>query len=175
MIEAEVASPSSAQTEAEAFDARVRPLLDSMLGYFARRVRPADDAADCLSEALTVLWRRRREMPIADDELCAYAFGVAKGVLANQRRGQWRRAALQSRVRDHVMVQASSPSQPGDGDEVRAALLQLSPEDRELLTLIAWDGLTPAEAAVVMGVAPAAARKRLSRALARLREALQSP
>jgi RNA polymerase sigma-70 factor (ECF subfamily) len=53
-----------------------------------------------------------------------------------------------------------------------AALARLSESDRELLLLIAWDGLSPAEAATVLGVKPATARVRLLRARRRLTQAL---
>ena len=53
-----------------------------------------------------------------------------------------------------------------------AALARLSGSDRELLLLIAWDGLSPAEAATVLGIKPATARVRLSRARRRLTQAL---
>jgi RNA polymerase sigma-70 factor, ECF subfamily len=44
--------------------------------------------------------------------------------------------------------------------------------DRELLLLIAWDGLTPTQAATVLGIAPVTVRVRLHRARNRLRLAL---
>ena len=53
-----------------------------------------------------------------------------------------------------------------------AALARLSEPDRELLLLIAWDGLSPAEAATVLAVKPATARVRLSRARRRLTQEL---
>jgi RNA polymerase sigma-70 factor (ECF subfamily) len=68
---------------------------------------------------------------------------------------------------------------PGDGalagvtdPALVAALARLSEADRELLLLIAWDGLSPAEAAAVLGVKPATARVRLLRARRRLTQAL---
>jgi RNA polymerase sigma factor (sigma-70 family) len=57
---------------------------------------------------------------------------------------------------------------------VVAALDELSPEDRELLTLIAWEGLTPSQAAAALGLAPGTARVRLHRARTRLRAQLSS-
>jgi RNA polymerase sigma-70 factor (ECF subfamily) len=53
-----------------------------------------------------------------------------------------------------------------------AALALLNDVDRELLLLIAWDGLSPAEAATVLGIKPATARVRLLRARRRLTQAL---
>lgn len=55
---------------------------------------------------------------------------------------------------------------------VRRVLEELSPQDRELITLIAWEGLTPTQAAAVLDLSPATARVRLHRARARLRSAL---
>jgi RNA polymerase sigma-70 factor (ECF subfamily) len=47
----------------------------------------------------------------------------------------------------------------------------VSDEDRELLTLVHWEGLTIAEAGAVLGVSPSAARKRVER----VRRALLTP
>jgi RNA polymerase sigma-70 factor (ECF subfamily) len=52
------------------------------------------------------------------------------------------------------------------------ALERLSESDRELLLLIAWDGLAPAQAAAALGVKPSTLRVRLLRARRRLRDAL---
>jgi RNA polymerase sigma factor (sigma-70 family) len=56
--------------------------------------------------------------------------------------------------------------------ELAGALACLSGSDRELLLLIAWDGLSPAEAAEVLDIKPATARVRLLRARRRLTQAL---
>jgi RNA polymerase sigma-70 factor, ECF subfamily len=45
-------------------------------------------------------------------------------------------------------------------------------KDREALTLVAWDGLEPHEAAVVLGDSPGSFRVRLHRARTRLRRLL---
>jgi RNA polymerase sigma-70 factor (ECF subfamily) len=49
----------------------------------------------------------------------------------------------------------------------------LSESDRELLLLVAWEGLTHAEAAAALGISPVAARSRLHRARKRALKALQ--
>jgi RNA polymerase sigma-70 factor (ECF subfamily) len=59
-----------------------------------------------------------------------------------------------------------------DRDRVLAALTSLPGADREILVLLYLEGLSAAEAAVVLGIAPAAARARHLRALERLRAAL---
>ena len=47
---------------------------------------------------------------------------------------------------------------------LNAALAGLSESDRELLLVVAWEGLTHAEAAAALGISPGAARTRLHRA-----------
>ena len=49
------------------------------------------------------------------------------------------------------------------------ALRQLPPSERDVLLLVAWDELTPAQAAAVLGIPQGTARSRLHRARAALR------
>jgi RNA polymerase sigma-70 factor (ECF subfamily) len=56
---------------------------------------------------------------------------------------------------------------------LRSALHTLSDSDRELLLLVAWEGLTSAEAAAVLGISKVAARSRLHRARHRALQAMQ--
>jgi DNA-directed RNA polymerase specialized sigma24 family protein len=56
---------------------------------------------------------------------------------------------------------------------VRSALARLPEGDRELLTLIAWEGLTRDELSVALGCTRATARVRLHRARRRFAEALR--
>jgi DNA-directed RNA polymerase specialized sigma24 family protein len=101
-------------------------------------------------------------------------FGVARNVLANHHRSVRRRGRLGERLRD-VLAGDMAPDPAIDvaeRDRVVRALSRLSPDDRELLTLVGWDGLAPTEAAAVLNIAPGATRMRLSRARRRFAEAL---
>jgi RNA polymerase sigma-70 factor (ECF subfamily) len=152
------------------FEASIVPLLKPLLAYFVRRVQPREESADCLSETLVVLWRRRADLPIDPVELRAFAFGVAKGVLANHVRGRVRQSALGDRVRDEVRVSG----QPSAEESAVEALQALPEKDRELVTLIVWDGFGVAEAGALLGIRPGAARSRYARAKERLRVILES-
>jgi RNA polymerase sigma-70 factor (ECF subfamily) len=55
---------------------------------------------------------------------------------------------------------------------VEAALSTLSPQQREVLLLVAYEELTPGDAAAVCGISPEAFRQRLSRARTSLAEKL---
>lgn len=151
-------------TAAERFERLVVATGPRLLGYLARRVDPPTDAADALAEVYVVAWRRFDAVPREHEEAVRWLFGVARRVAANQRRGATRRHELAARLRAGL---EQVDAQDG-GADVRAALAELPEADRELLTLVAWEGLSPAEAAEVVGVSPAAARKRLQRARERL-------
>jgi RNA polymerase sigma-70 factor (ECF subfamily) len=62
-------------------------------------------------------------------------------------------------------------------NEIDSALAQalqaLSPQDRETLFLLAWEDLTPSQAAKVVGITATAFRVRLLRARRRLRARLE--
>jgi RNA polymerase sigma-70 factor (ECF subfamily) len=63
-------------------------------------------------------------------------------------------------------VVAADESQPGgvDSERVLAALAGLREVDAEVLRLDAWEQLSAASIAAVLGIEPAAARQRLHRA-----------
>jgi RNA polymerase sigma-70 factor (ECF subfamily) len=74
---------------------------------------------------------------------------------------------------DWDAVEARLDAQARRG-ELRAALSVLSTAERDLLLLVAWEELTPAEAARAVGISQVAARSRLHRARMRAARALQS-
>jgi RNA polymerase sigma-70 factor (ECF subfamily) len=159
-------------TSLDRFERVARLAAPRLLGYLGRRVQPPADAADVLAEVLLVAWRRLSAMPADDSEAVSWLFGVARLVLANQRRGEARRHALAARLR--AELETLTPDEPSaESLAVRAALARLPSGDRELLSLVAWEGLSPAEAADVLGIPATVARKRLQRARDRFAEELR--
>ncbi|MHC5797149.1 RNA polymerase sigma factor [Lacisediminihabitans sp. FW035] len=162
-----VAEPTSVGTDsAPDFTTLMTALMPDLLAYFVRRVTPREDSADCLSETMIVLWRKRDTLPTTAPEQRAWAFGVAKKVLSNQRRGTIRRHALGERIREQIRHSSPSDSAAGDSDLLRG----LSKTDQELVRLIVWDGFPVAEAGALLNLRPSAARMRYSRAKEKLRE-----
>jgi len=144
---------------------------DQLLGYALRRVDQPTDAADVVCEVLLATWRRIDEVP-EGDEAILWLYGVARRTLANLRRGTRRRKALHERLRAQIEVlPAAGPEPPASGSVARA-LRALSDDDRELLTLTAWEGLSPAQIAAVTGVEAGTVRVRLHRARRRLEDRL---
>jgi RNA polymerase sigma factor (sigma-70 family) len=155
--------------------ARLDELFDvhypAVRAYVVRRSRSTAGVDDVLSETFLVAWRRIDSVP-ADG--LPWLLGVARRVLANQRRAEARRGALVDLLAE-LRRRSPSPEPPGDvfGD-LGAAMAALSPREREALLLVAWEGLGPQRAAQVVGCAPAAFRARLYRARRRLAAELRS-
>jgi RNA polymerase sigma-70 factor (ECF subfamily) len=132
----------------------------------------AEDAADCMSETLLVLWQRRDGIPATTEDCRRYAFGIAARIVLAEHRGVSQRAKLISRIIANYEP-ATVDAYPRDSDPALAeALTRLTPRDRELILLVAWEGFGVAEAGAVLGLKADAARARYSRARARLRTAL---
>ena len=144
---------------------RFRALYDvaypRVMAYALRRARTREDALDVVAETMLAVWRRLDEIP-TDRRRLPWVYGVARRVLANHYRTAARRERLAVRA-------AHEPgSADPDFDAVHEALDALRPDDREILTLAAWDDLDNDEIAVALGITPATAAVRLHRARARL-------
>jgi RNA polymerase sigma factor (sigma-70 family) len=155
----------------ERFEAVYRELYEPICGYALRRVREPEDAAEVIAETFATLWRRFDRCP-AGEELRPWLFGVARRVLANQRRGERRRSALSERLVVNIDQAEFETAHYEPASALARAFASLSESDRELLSLVAWEGLTREELAVALGTSRAAVRLRLHRARKRLRAAL---
>lgn len=146
----------------------------AILAYALRRVEDREDAADVVAETFMIAWRRLAEVPFgAGARLWLYA--VARRVIANLHRSERRRTRLGRRLAESLRTELAT--HPAPGSEAVAALRamnELSDEDRELLLLVAWEGLSPSEAAKVLAVSSLAARSRLHRARRRLRALIEA-
>jgi RNA polymerase sigma-70 factor, ECF subfamily len=147
------------------FRARFDALFDEhyalVRAYVARRSGTAGVVDDVLSETFLVAWRRIDSVPV---DALPWLLGVARRVLANQRRSEARRGALVDRLAGVVSRGAVAEPAGEAFGELGDAIAALSPRQREALLLVAWEGLDPQRAARVVGCAPAAFRARLYRA-----------
>jgi RNA polymerase sigma factor (sigma-70 family) len=162
------------------FEAAYRSSGTAVLGYALRRSSSREDALDVVAETFATAWRRRSDLPADPEEVRPWLFGIARRCLANVVRSTDRATRLGARLADcltgdTVPDPATLHESRVDTAAIRGVLAELSDEDRELVTLIAWEGLTPTQAAAVLGLAPGTARVRLHRARTRLRAALPAP
>ncbi len=157
----------------ERFRALYAEHFDAMLAYATRRVDQPHDAADVVADVFLVAWRRVDALPTGDDARL-WLYGVARKIVFNQRRSRQRRDRLGVRLRSQLVdrVERDPSDESLQRLTVQAALACLGELDREVLTLTIWEELEPREIAAVVGSNAQAVRTRLSRARARLRDAL---
>ena len=154
-------------------DARLAELREGLEIIALRRLGDLEDARDAAQECmLRLLDRLHRGPPLPEDEIAPVAHGIAKHVIADVLRTRQRVVTLASDAPD----QCSDALELLVGAEERAALAlalaSLDPDDRELLRRCFVEGERIGSIAHALGEPAARLRKRKSRALARLRDAV---
>ena len=139
-----------------------------VLAYALRRA-PVEAARDAVAETFLAAWRRFDDLP--EDPL-PWLIGATRKTLANQRRSSLRQARLTDRLAEVLAERIAEAERAEDAAAVRTALGRLGAGDREALTLVAWEGLTPSQAARSLGCSAVAFRVRLHRARGRFERAL---
>lgn len=128
-------------------------------------------ADEVVAETFLVAWRRFAQMPAA---ALPWLLGVARNVIRERYRAEERQHAIAA----EMLAWTADTPDVADGVAERAAVLAalagLSENDREALTLTAWDGLAPRDAARVVGCSAPAFLVRLHRARRRLANAVEA-
>ncbi|WP_168221116.1 RNA polymerase sigma factor [Actinomadura sp. WMMA1423] len=161
------AAPLAAAGSAGWFDELYGRYFARVYAYAVTRVG-GTLAEEVASETFAVAWRRRDVVP---DVPLAWLIGVARNVI----REQYRDALRQDLIAAELHAWAAAPPVAGDVAEVvvdRDVLLRglaaLPEGDREVLMLLGWHGLSPGEAAGVLGCSRPAFAMRVHRARRRL-------
>ncbi|MFE2580661.1 RNA polymerase sigma factor [Streptomyces sp. NPDC059378] len=170
--------PADWTDDPAAFEALVAHHSVALHGYLVRRAPAAAD--DLLAEVWLQVYASRRTFDGARGPVRAWLFGVARNILA----AHWRHTARERpEAEPERLGLETAPADPWHAVDqrldaaalaplVRRTLAELPEVERELLLLVAWEQLTPTDAATVLGIPAGTARSRLHRARNRLREAL---
>lgn len=143
---------------------------DRVMAYAVRQVGP-ESAEDVVAETFAVACRRVADVP---DEALPWLIVTARNIVRASRRAHLRRIEADEHL---VVLERLASHPPGPEHEAieRAAIVEamrsISVDDREVLLLVAWDGLTNAQGAEAVGCSAAAFQMRLSRARRRLEAA----
>jgi RNA polymerase sigma factor (sigma-70 family) len=164
----------SARGRPDAFVEVVRRHEVAVHGFLARRAgRQAAD--DLLGEVWTRAFAARAGFDPAYSDARPWLYGIARNVL----RVHWRAARTAGRPAERLaedpwddVIDRLDSAAAVRARELAGAVRALPREEREVLLLVAWEQLTPAQAAVVLGVSAGTARSRLHRARAALRPVL---
>jgi len=140
--------------------------------YLARRVGPAA-AEDLLAEVfVAALGARLRVQPHDSGSALPWLYGIAGNVVRSYlRHSRGHSLADDVPAVDWDAVDARLDAAALRG-QLQAALAALTDGEREMLLLVAWEGLTPSAAAEALGLTPVNARSRLHRARSRAQSVL---
>jgi RNA polymerase sigma-70 factor, ECF subfamily len=141
--------------------------------FFRRRVAEWSAAEELTQETfLAVLQRAARYEPRA--AFRSYLFGIAFNLLAAARRRGSTPGGHHARSLDEAGPVPAAPVAFDDILDIRQALANLDPRDRDILMLREYDALSYDEISAVIGVPVGTVRSRLFRAREALRQRLEA-
>jgi RNA polymerase sigma factor (sigma-70 family) len=165
-----------------AFELFYRRHVDLVIGFTARRVREPADVADLVASTFVTVLTASRGYDPGRGEPTAWLLGITARLIAGARRRWGRELAATARIAGRRLIDQGDIERLEEridaarsSQAVIEALGRLKPRAREALLLVGADGLTPSEAARVLGISPAAFRMRLSGARRALNSALAAP
>jgi RNA polymerase sigma-70 factor (ECF subfamily) len=145
--------------------------------YLARRLTPTA-ADDVVAETFLVAWEQRARYDPARGAPRAWLFGIATNLLRRHARTEaatlraLARSAGRADQAEHTDIAARVDATRA-GPALAAGLAALRREERDVLLLVAWAGLRPAEIAAALNVDDRTVRTRLHRARTKLRTRLK--
>jgi len=167
--------PSEAQAGGDEFEALYKGCYQAVFAYVVRRIEgDTETAADLTAEVFVVALRKRSSIPPPPEDRL-WLYGVARRIVLDHQRRHRRQARMKSQLRVQAALSESDTGQVELSRlRVRQAIQELKPVHREVLQLVAWDGLSHAEAGHVLGCTANAVALRLHHARARLRRILSA-
>ena len=157
----------------DAWEALYKRLYPGLYGFAARRLG-VELAGDAVAETMARAVAGIGKFEWKGAGLDAWIYGILRNVVADVHRGR----ARDARRRVPAALADADPLEhvvhTEEAMRVRRAFAELPAADRELLELRVIGGLDANQIAVVLGKRPGAIRMAQSRALARLRHALDS-
>jgi RNA polymerase sigma-70 factor (ECF subfamily) len=165
---------SMASGDARALDELYARHGPGLLAYLTFRLDDRALAEEVLQDVMLAAWRAAPAFR-AESRVRTWLLAIARNRANNacQRRPA-PNLPLGSRTQSNDQDIEGAVELAGQYDELRSALRRLPEDQRETLALVFTGGLTGAEAAEVLKVAPGTVKSRLSRARAALRALLRT-
>ena len=126
--------------------------------YITRR-HVGSDVDDLVAEVFTLAWQKRTEIP--QDYQLPWLYRTAWFLIANAHR------KLSDIPMEAFSIEEVSPDIADvviESAKMREVWLAIPERDREVLRLVAWEGLTPPQVADVLGISVGGASSAISRA-----------
>jgi len=162
-----------AEGDAQAFADLYRGYYLRLWRYAVARLGDRDEAATVVQETLLAVWRRPRSHT-GEGSVAGWIFGIARHKIGD---------ALRARRRRPPPVADDGPARPGtvvpdpapvvvQRADLQEALGRLSPEQREVVFLTFYAGLSYGEIAAMTGIPPGTVKSRMYHARRYLRQSL---
>jgi RNA polymerase sigma-70 factor (ECF subfamily) len=156
-----------------AFEALYRRYARSVFGLALRRLGDRGRAEDAVQETFASVWRGARSYRPERGPGGPWIYAVARNAIVDR-----------SRARNEPAVEAPEQEshEPGPPDQAEAswtawrihrALEELSPNERTVIELAYWSGLSQSEVAEYLGIPLGTVKTRTRAALARLADLLE--
>lgn len=163
--------------DAAGFAAFYEENFDAVLGFVTRRTHCPQVAADLTSDIFVAALETAGQYDPKRGTPYAWLYGIARNVLSSHYRGSAREQHAVARLNGRRLLDEediAALEERIDAERAARALAErhgaLSERLREVLDLVTVDGLTPREAAQVLGLNQATVRSRLLRARRALRD-----
>ena len=163
--------------EPERFSAIFDRHAPHIMRYLAHRVG-RQTADDLVAETFLVAFRARKKYDVDRPDARPWLYGIATNLVRRRQREDGREHRLRAAIvpepdtgghADRVAEQVTAAAM---NQSLGAALAGLSSGDRDVLLLVAWEGLTYDEVARALDIPVGTVRSRLNRARRRVRAAL---
>lgn len=157
-----------------------RDHVDAVHAYLDRRLG-SQHAADLTAETFRIAFEQGDRFDAGRGSERAWLYGIATNLLRRHWRTESRR--LRALAREAAGVDTSIDpllrvderlDASSSAERLLAAVADLSPDDRDLLVLVAWERLPHREVADVLGIPNGTVRSRLHRIRTELRSSMQS-
>ena len=153
---------------AESFTAIYKQYYRLILTVAEQRLQGRSDAEDVTAEVFRIAWNH----DASGNELSLpWLYQVLRNVIGNE----YRRTARSGQLLQHMapLLSAHAPATGSDVViDIRRAMNQLPPDDREVLYMTYWEDLSGQEIASILDWNPVTVRVRLMRARRKLKAAL---
>jgi RNA polymerase sigma-70 factor (ECF subfamily) len=167
---AERADPAAFRELYEAYGPRVK-------AYMMRKGADAGTAEDLAQETLLTVWRKAALYAGDKGSMTTWVFAIAR----NLRIDRLRREVPWQELPEGRLAEASSEPLPDEAmsekeqrERVQAALAELPPEQKEVVSLAYLEGLSHSEIAERLGLPLGTVKSRMRIAYQKIRQALES-
>jgi RNA polymerase sigma-70 factor, ECF subfamily len=167
----------AANGDEAAFGVLYRRLAPALYGMAFRMMNDAKEAEDVLQEGFTYIWRKANTYDPGRSSAYAWAVMIVRNKAIDKLRARQRGERLREKVTsesglfaDQVDTSAQEPVSRERKVQVREALQQIAPEQRQAVELAFFSGLTHEQIAERLGTPLGTIKARIRRGLLRLRD-----